>query len=93
MLTQSIKNSIQSINVWSHSINKWAQSTKGIHGEQGGNNTIKKRRLAMWSNRKMKSIALIHNDDVKCLPVIIQETHILVVMGRINFKDHALNKR
>jgi hypothetical protein len=41
----------------------------------------------------MKSIALIHNDDVKCLPVIIQETHILVVMGRINFKDHALNKR
>ncbi len=34
-----------------------------------------------------------HNDDVKCFHVIVQGTHKLVVMGHINFKDHALIKR
>jgi len=35
----------------------------------------------------------IHNDDVKCFHVVVQGTHKLVMMGRINFKDHALIKR
>jgi hypothetical protein len=47
----------------------------------------------MWSNQKMKFAAFIHNDDVKCFHVAIQETHKLVVMGHINFEDHALIKR
>jgi hypothetical protein len=41
----------------------------------------------------MKSATFIHNDDVKCFHVAIQGTHKLVVMGCINFKDHALIKR
>jgi hypothetical protein len=47
----------------------------------------------MWNNRKMKSTTFIHNDDVKCFHVVIQGTHKLVVMGRINFEDHVLIKR
>ncbi len=41
----------------------------------------------------MKFATSIHNANVKCFHVIIQETHKLIVMGRINFKDHALIKR
>ncbi len=47
----------------------------------------------MWSNQKMKSVTFIHNHDHKCFHMAIQGTHKLVVMGRINFKDHALIKR
>jgi hypothetical protein len=47
----------------------------------------------MWSNQKMKSATLIHNDGVKCFHVDVQRTHKLVMMGRINFEDHALIKR
>jgi hypothetical protein len=38
----------------------------------------------------MKFAMFIHNDDVKCFHVVVQGTHKLVVMGRINFEDHAL---
>ncbi len=41
----------------------------------------------------MKSTTFIHNDDMKCFHMVVQGTHKLVVMGRINFKDHALKKR
>jgi hypothetical protein len=41
----------------------------------------------------MKSTTFIHNDDVRCLHVVVQGTHQLVVTGHINFKDHALIKR
>jgi hypothetical protein len=41
----------------------------------------------------MKSLASIHNDDMKCFHVAVQDTHKLVVMGRINFEDHVLIKR
>jgi hypothetical protein len=47
----------------------------------------------MWSNQKMKFVTFIHNDDVKCFHVAIQRTHKLVVMGCINFEDHALIRR
>jgi hypothetical protein len=47
----------------------------------------------MWSNRKMKSIMFIHNDDVKCFHIVVQGTHKLVMMDCINFEDHALIKR
>ncbi len=47
----------------------------------------------MWSNRKMKFALFIHNDDVKCFHMVVQGTHKLVMMGRVNFKDHALIKR
>jgi urease alpha subunit len=47
----------------------------------------------MWSKQKMKYVAFIHNDDVECFHVIIQGTHKLVVMGRINFEHHVLIKR
>ncbi len=47
----------------------------------------------MWSNQKMKSATFIHDDDAKCFHVAIQGTHKLVVMGCINFEDHALIKR
>jgi hypothetical protein len=47
----------------------------------------------MWNNWKMKFVAFIHNDDAKCFHVVIQGTHKLVVMGYINFEDHALIKR
>jgi hypothetical protein len=43
----------------------------------------------MWNNREMKFVVFIHNDDVKCFHVDAQGTHELVVMGRINFEDHA----
>jgi hypothetical protein len=46
----------------------------------------------MWNSRKMKSTVFIHNDDVKCFHATVQETHKLVVMGHINFEDHALIK-
>jgi hypothetical protein len=38
----------------------------------------------MWSNWKMKSVALIHNDDVKCFHMVVQGTHKIVVMSCIN---------
>jgi hypothetical protein len=41
----------------------------------------------------MKYAMFIHNDDVKCFHMATQGTHKLVVMGYINFKDHALIKR
>jgi hypothetical protein len=41
----------------------------------------------------MKSATFIHNDDVKCLHMVVQGTDKLVVMGHINFEDHALIKR
>jgi hypothetical protein len=41
----------------------------------------------------MKSATSIHNDDMKCFHVVVQETHKLVVMGCINFEDHALIKK
>jgi hypothetical protein len=47
----------------------------------------------MWSNWKMKFATFIHNDDAKCFHVAIQGTNELVMMGYINFEDHALIKR
>jgi hypothetical protein len=47
----------------------------------------------MWSNQKMKFVTFNHNDDVKCFHTVVQETHKLVMMGRINFEDHTLIKR
>jgi hypothetical protein len=41
----------------------------------------------------MKSMKFTHNDDAKCFHMVVQGTHKLVVMGHINFKDHALIKR
>jgi hypothetical protein len=41
----------------------------------------------------MKSAVFIHNDDMKCFHVVIQGTHKLVLLGHINFKDHALIKK
>ncbi len=41
----------------------------------------------------MKSVASIHNDDMKCFHMVVQDIHKLVVMGRISFEDHALIKR
>jgi len=46
----------------------------------------------MWSNQKMKFVMFIHNDDAKCFHVAVQGTHKLIMMGHINFKDHALIK-
>jgi hypothetical protein len=47
----------------------------------------------MWSYRKMKSEAFIHNDDIKSLHVVVQGTQKMVVMGCINFEDHVLIKK
>jgi hypothetical protein len=47
----------------------------------------------MWSNQKMKSLMFIHNDNVKCFHMAVHKMHKLVMMGRINFEDHALIKR
>ncbi len=47
----------------------------------------------MWSNWKMKFVTFIHNDDVKYFHAVVEGTHKLVVMGRINLKDHVLIKR
>jgi hypothetical protein len=41
----------------------------------------------MWANQKMKYEKFIFNDDAKCLHVVIQGTHKVVVMACINFKD------
>jgi hypothetical protein len=38
----------------------------------------------------MRSTTSIHNDDMKCFHVVIQETNKLAVMGHINFEDHVL---
>jgi hypothetical protein len=46
----------------------------------------------MCNNQKMKFATFIHNDDDKCFHVVVQGTHKVVVMGRINFEDHALIK-
>jgi hypothetical protein len=47
----------------------------------------------MWSNQKMKFASLTHNDDAKSFHMALQGTNKLVVMGHINFEDHALIKR
>jgi hypothetical protein len=47
----------------------------------------------MWNNQNLKSVMFIHNDDVKCFHMVVQGTHKLVMMGHVNFKDHALIKR
>jgi hypothetical protein len=47
----------------------------------------------MWINQKMKFEVFIHNDGAKCFHMAIQGTQKVVVMGRINFEDHALIKR
>jgi len=44
----------------------------------------------MWSNQNMRFAMSIHNDDMKCFRVVVQETNKLVVMGHINFEDHVL---
>jgi hypothetical protein len=41
----------------------------------------------------MKFVMFIHNDDAKCFHVVVQGTRKLIMMGRINFKDHTLIKR
>ncbi len=41
----------------------------------------------------MKCAMFIHTDDVKCFHVVVQGTYKLVMMGCINFEDHALIKR
>jgi hypothetical protein len=41
----------------------------------------------------MEFEALFFNDEVKCLHVVVQGTHKLVVMGHINYKDHVLIKK
>ncbi len=41
----------------------------------------------------MKYATFIHNDDMKCFHVVIQRTHKLIMLGRINFEDHVLIKR
>jgi CTP:phosphocholine cytidylyltransferase-like protein len=40
----------------------------------------------------MISATLIHNDDAKCFHVVVQGTHKLVMMGCVNFEDHAIIK-
>jgi hypothetical protein len=47
----------------------------------------------MWTNRKMEPKALIFNDEAKCLNTVVQRTHKFIMMGHINYKDHALIKR
>jgi hypothetical protein len=47
----------------------------------------------MWTNEKMKSKTFINDDDTKCFHMVVQGTQKMVVMGRINFEDHALIKR
>ncbi len=100
LLPQSTKKWVQLTNVLSQSINKltqstnkWAQSTKGVRGVRGGVSTTNEGKLDMQSNQKMKYVASIHNDDMKCFHVVVQNTHKLVVMGRINFEDHVLIKK
>ncbi len=70
----------------SQSVDKWAQSTKGVHGKQSGVSKDNVRRLRMWSNQKMKSATFTHINNVKCFHVVIQGTHKLVVMGRISLR-------
>jgi hypothetical protein len=41
----------------------------------------------------MKFAMFTHNDDAKCFHMVVQRTHKLVMMDRINFEDHALIKR
>jgi hypothetical protein len=41
----------------------------------------------------MKSMASIHNDEVKCFHMVVQQTHKPVMMGHINFEDHTLIKK
>ncbi len=38
-------------------------------------------------------MTFIHNNDAKCFHVVVQGTHKLVMMGHIDFEDHALIKR
>jgi hypothetical protein len=41
----------------------------------------------MWTNHKMTSKTLIHNDDVTCFHMVVQGTQKMVMMGDINFED------
>jgi hypothetical protein len=41
----------------------------------------------------MKSTMFIHNDDTKCFHMAVQRTHKLVMMGHIDFENHALIKK
>jgi hypothetical protein len=63
-----------------------------MHGKRSGVNTTNVGRSRMWTNRKMKFVAFTFNDDAKCLCVVTQGTHKLVVMVHINFEGHALIK-
>ncbi len=47
----------------------------------------------MWTNRKMEYDVLNFNDEAKCLHVVVQGTHKLVMMGHINCNDQVLIKR
>ncbi len=93
MLPQLVEKSVQSINELTQSAKKLTKSTEGVHGERGGVSIIDEGRLNMWSNWKMRYVTSIHNDDMKCFHVAIQEIDKLLMMGRINFEDHALIKR
>jgi hypothetical protein len=61
--------------------------SKGIYGEQGGLSIVSVGRLGMWTYWKMKFEAFIHNDDAKCLHVVVQGTQQMVVMGYISFEN------
>ncbi len=67
--------------------NKWTKSVGGIYSEQGGFSRVNVGKLGMWTYRKIKSKVFIHNDDVKCFRVVVQDTQKMVVMGCINFED------
>jgi hypothetical protein len=74
-------------------VNKWTQLAEDVYSEWGGLNIVSVGRLGMWTYRKMKFEAFIHNDDVKCFHLVIQGAHKMVMMGCINFEDQALIKR
>jgi hypothetical protein len=73
--------------------NKWEHLAEGVHGKRSGINTTNVGKLGMWSNKKMKFVAFIHDDDAKCFHVVVQGTHKFVMIGHITFEDHALIKR
>ncbi len=50
-------------------------------------------RLQIWNNWKMKFFTSIHNDDMKCFHMAIQEIDKFIIMGYISYEDHALIKR
>jgi hypothetical protein len=58
-----------------------------------GHSQQKKYRVNEVELVQLTKVVFIHNDNMKCFHVVVQETHKLVVMGHINFEDHALIKR